>query len=946
MIVTWTLFGFFNIMANLKNVKSKKKGKFNKPGGKQSIKYKKKILKKKIKLQATLKTYKDNTFCLKHKKGGLKYIFSRRIVKKAIKYKCLQGQNKLYIKVVKNEMEGSRIMNLQNLKTSMIELTTHTASCQAAQEKVLCNEPAITFDSETKNGLHSILCATCRGCNATFNIESSGDFGSDDIKRKDINVRAVWGSMVTGGGCSSMTEMLGTMGIPGMSDRTYMTIEEEIGRLWKTVLEEEMINAGKEERDLAIENGEFFNGIPAITIICDGGWSKRTHKHSYNAMAGVGVIFGARTKKLLHIGIKNKLCYTCSRASTVNINPAPHECFKNWDASSQSMESQIILEGFLECEKKYGVIYKNMIGDGDSSVYSNIVKNVPVWGPYVSKIECANHATKCLRSNIEKLLTDKPHYKGKGQLTRLNVRRITTGVRCAIKMRSNETDKVLAITKLKKDIKNTGRHVLGIHNLCSTDFCKNTDKTTNNADEDCEMNVDDEDIITNQCDYWDDVHELNKEDELKVRQGGTQTSSTSTELLKDLYFLLDRLAEKADRLIGNFTSNLAESWMHIRCKFDGAKSSNKCFKGSFYARCYGGALRSLMGPAWAPQVFQSITGSRPDNIFINTYRKRTKQYLNSQKASKKASNKQKKNKRKLATEKTNTSKKAKLDYGPGVLVDTDDVSDEILQERKNQYYDENIKLNSEKIKTIETETKGQSGNKRWHDERKLRLTSSVFGDVMSRSKNTNTPALVKQLLYKSFHGNKYTRRGLREEENARLEYINKINKANTNISVQIPGLFICEQYPFLATSSDGIVQNDNVPEGLIEIKTLLQTKSYMIEDAAKKDKAFCLSMQNNNIGLKKTHKYYYQVQGQLNILNYPWCDFIVRRINPYDIYIERIYKDENLWTHKMVPKLKSFYFTHILPELAVPRHGTVSGIRKPAIPWVCLKSFLSVIWII
>ena len=164
--------------------------------------------------------------------------------------------------------------------------------------------------------------------------------------------------------------------------------------------------------------------------------------------------------------------------------------------------------------------------------------------------------------------------------------------------------------------------------------------------------------------------------------------------------------------------------------------------------------------------------------------------------------------------------------------------------------------------------------------------------------------------------------------------------------MQIPGLFICEQYPFLATSSDGIVQNDNVPEGLIEIKTLLQTKSYMIEDAAKKDKAFCLSMQNNNIGLKKTHKYYYQVQGQLNILNYPWCDFIVRRINPYDIYIERIYKDENLWTHKMVPKLKSFYFTHILPELAVPRHGTVSGIRKPAIPWVCLKSFLSVIWII
>ena len=39
-------------------------------------------------------------------------------------------------------------------------------------------------------------------------------------------------------------------------------------------------------------------GVPSISVICDGGWSKRTHKHSYNAMGGVGVIIGAKTKKL------------------------------------------------------------------------------------------------------------------------------------------------------------------------------------------------------------------------------------------------------------------------------------------------------------------------------------------------------------------------------------------------------------------------------------------------------------------------------------------------------------------------------------------------------------------------------------------------------------------------------------------------------------------------
>ena len=28
---------------------------------------------------------------------------------------------------------------------------------------------------------------------------------------------------------------------------------------------------------------------------------------------------------------------------------------------------------------------------------------------------------------------------------------------------------------------------------------------------------------------------------------------------------------------GNFTTNLAESWMHIRSKFDGGKQINQCF---------------------------------------------------------------------------------------------------------------------------------------------------------------------------------------------------------------------------------------------------------------------------------------------------------------------------------------------------------------------------------
>lgn len=45
----------------------------------------------------------------------------------------------------------------------------------------------------------------------------------------------------------------------------------------------------------------------------------------------------------------------------------------------------------------------------------------------------------------------------------------------------------------------------------------------------------------------------------------------------------------------------------------------------------------------------------------------------------------------------------------------------------------------------------------------------------------------------------------------------------------------------------------------------------------------------------------------------------------------------------MVPKLKAFYFTHILPELKVPRHGTVSGIRKHSLPWICANNMFYII---
>ena len=80
---------------------------------------------------------------------------------------------------------------------------------------------------------------------------------------------------------------------------------------------EELLEAGKEEKQIAIEN-----------VVVDAGWSKRSHKHSYNANSGVGVIFGNATKGLLYIGVRNKYCSICSIAEKKGNNVPDHQCLE------------------------------------------------------------------------------------------------------------------------------------------------------------------------------------------------------------------------------------------------------------------------------------------------------------------------------------------------------------------------------------------------------------------------------------------------------------------------------------------------------------------------------------------------------------------------------------------------------------------------------------------
>ncbi len=288
--------------------------------------------------------------------------------------------------------------------------------------------------------------------------------------------------MSTGGSHAPLAENMSELGVPVMTKKSFKATEKAIGHAWWDALEESMKEAAEENRN-AIERDSLHEGVPAIPVIIDGGWSKRSHKHSYNAKSGAGIIIGAHTGKLLHVGVRNKYCSVCARSLKHNTEPQKHDCYMNWDGPSSSMVTDILVQGFKEAETKYGLRYTTFTGDGNSSVHASLVTQVPGWGHVIRKAECAKHAVKCYRGALERLVMEKPHYKGRGKLTTAMRKRLTTAARCAINLRSAESDANRATELLRQDLRNGPLHCFGIHSYCSTDYCKvvRSSSTTTNA---------------------------------------------------------------------------------------------------------------------------------------------------------------------------------------------------------------------------------------------------------------------------------------------------------------------------------------------------------------------------------------------------------------------------------------------------------------------------------
>ena len=116
-------------------------------------------------------------------------------------------------------------------------------------------------------------------------------------------------------------------------------------------------------------------------------------------------------------------------------------------------------------------------------------------------------------------------------------------------------------------------------------------------------------------------------------------------------------------------------------------------------------------------------------------------------------------------------------------------------------------------------------------------------------------------------------------------------------------------YPYLGASPDDIVSCSCCGVGCLEIKCPYGDREKSIDNIVRKSS--CIVKVNDNCILKENHQYFYQIQAQLLVTNYKYCDlFLWTKTDNI-----RIRTVPDAVQMEIVEMSKTFFLKAILPEL-------------------------------
>lgn len=221
-------------------------------------------------------------------------------------------------------------------------------------------------------------------------------------------------------------------------------------------------------------------------------------------------------------------------------------------------------------------------------------------------------------------------------------------------------------------------------------------------------------------------------------------------------------------------------------------------------------------------------------------------------------------------------------------------------------------------------TREQSNSGQWHTSRTLRVTASMAKEVVSVKTSRAKYHLLKRLLWrKTLPDLKALQYGKKHENNAFDAYC-QMKEINEFYEIEKSGLWINPKFPELGCSPDELIKsNDGNLLGVVEIKCplVLENCHPLNTDSLKAGQRYnlCYRVENQEIFVKRTHAYYYQIQMKIAICEVDICDFVVW--SPKGIKIQRVMRDKDFWV-EICPKLIDFHHLTLMPEyleMRVPR---------------------------
>lgn len=136
-------------------------------------------------------------------------------------------------------------------------------------------------------------------------------------------------------------------------------------------------------------------------------------------------------------------------------------------------------------------------------------------------------------------------------------------------------------------------------------------------------------------------------------------------------------------------------------------------------------------------------------------------------------------------------------------------------------------------------------------------------------------------------------------------------KKKQNVIVEDMGLVLYTHCSYLGANPDDLVKFET-HKYLLEVKCPFKRRQCTILEACK-DKTFCCYIEDTNtIQLKKSKKYYTQVQGQMGVCQMERCDLVIYTIK--DFLVIPIQFDNSFWESLLI-KLKKFYIEELFPKL-------------------------------